>query len=217
MNFMSNLFNEVTDMKKTDVILLTGLIGSIVFSNFAGFEKKLDNIEHEVLRMHILANSDTEYDQNLKLRVRDKLLENSDEIFSGCENLEEMKIRANEKLDDINDIVLDVIHANGYDYAASTQLVNMEFDTREYGDITMPAGKYDALRITIGEAQGHNWWCVMYPPLCIPAAEKVESDEQAAEDYFEAEELDIMKNPEKYEVRFKCVELFRELKEKLKK
>ena len=70
-------------MKKTDIILLTGLIGSIIFSNFAGFEKKLDNIEHEVLRMHILANSDTEYDQNLKLKVRDKLLENSDEIFGG--------------------------------------------------------------------------------------------------------------------------------------
>ena len=181
------------------------------------FEKKLDKIEHEVLRMHILANSDTEYDQNLKLKVRDKLLENSDEIFGGCENLEEMKIRANEKLDEINDIVLDVIHANGYNYTVQTQLVNMEFDAREYGDITMPAGKYDALRVTIGEAEGHNWWCVMYPPLCIPAAEKVESDEQAAEDYFEAEELDIMKNPDKYEVRFKCVELFRGLREKLSK
>ena len=204
-------------MKKTDIILLTGLIGSIIFSNFAGFEKKLDKIEHEVLRMHILANSDTEYDQNLKLKVRDKLLENSDEIFGGCENLEEMKIRANEKLDEINDIVLDVIHANGYNYTVQAQLVNMEFDAREYGDITMPAGKYDALRVTIGEAEGHNWWCVMYPPLCIPAAEKVESDEQAAEDYFEAEELDIMKNPDKYEVRFKCVELFRGLREKLSK
>ncbi len=214
---MSNLFNEVTDMKKTDVILFTGLIGSIIFSNFAGFEKKLDNIEHEVLRMHILANSDAEYDQNLKLKVRDRLLENSDVIFGGCESLEEMKVKANENLSEINDIVLEVIHENGYNYTAQTQLVNMEFDTREYGDITMPSGKYDALRVTIGEAEGHNWWCVMYPPLCIPAAEKVESDEKTAEDYFDAEELDIMKNPEKYEVRFKCVEMFKELKSKIKK
>lgn len=214
---MSNLFNEVTDMKKTDVILFTGLIGSIIFSNFAGFEKNLDNIEHEVLRMHILANSDAEYDQNLKLKVRDRLLENSDVIFAGCESLEEMKVKANENLSEINDIVLEVIHENGYNYTAQTQLVNMEFDTREYGDITMPSGKYDALRVTIGEAEGHNWWCVMYPPLCIPAAEKVESDEKTAEDYFDAEELDIMKNPEKYEVRFKCVEMFKELKSKIKK
>ncbi|MDE6103498.1 MAG: stage II sporulation protein R, partial [Oscillospiraceae bacterium] len=125
-------------MKKTDVILFTGLIGSIIFSNFAGFEKNLDNIEHEVLRMHILANSDTEYDQNLKLKVRDRLLENSDVIFGGCGSLEEMKSRANEKLGEINDIVLEVIHENGYNYTAQTQLVNMEFDTREYGDITMP-------------------------------------------------------------------------------
>ena len=128
-----------------------------------------------------------------------------------------MKSRANEKLNEINDIVLEVIHENGYNYTAQTQLVNMEFDTREYGDITMPAGKYDALRVTIGEAEGHNWWCVMYPPLCIPAAEKVESDEKTAEDYFDTEELDIMKNPEKYEVRFKCVEMFKELKSKIKK
>lgn len=80
----------------------------------------------------------------------------------------------------------------------------------------MPAGKYDALRVTIGEAEGHNWWCVMYPPLCIPAAEKVESDEQAAEDYFEAEGTGYNeKSRNKYEVRFKCVELFRGLREKL--
>lgn len=202
-------------MKKLDIILLTGLIGSILFSNFLSFGNTLNNIEHEVLRMHILANSDTGYDQNLKICVRDRLLENSEEIFGGCETLDEMKQTANEKLDEINDIVLDAIHEKGYNYNVQTKLVNMEFDSREYGDITMPAGNYDALRITIGEAKGHNWWCVMYPPLCIPAAEETEGDLQTAQSYFSEEELDIMENPENYKVKFKCVEMFKGLKNKL--
>lgn len=202
-------------MKKLDIVLLIGIIGSIIFSNFISFGKTLENIENEVLRIHILANSDTEYDQNLKLCVRDRLLEKSEELFGGCDTLEEMKQTANEKMDEINRIALDVIHEKGYDYNVDSQLVNMEFDNREYGDITMPAGRYDAVRITIGEAKGHNWWCVMYPPLCIPAAEEVEGDKKTAGRYFSEDELDVMENPENYKVKFKCVEMFREIKGKL--
>lgn len=208
---------EVIDMKKTDIILLSGLIGAIIFSNFAHFEATLSNIENDVLRMHILANSDSEEDQQLKLKVRDRLLEHSSEIFGECENLEEMESCAEEKLDYINNIVLDVIDENGFDYAAESNLVNMEFDDRIYGDMTMPAGDYEALRITIGEAEGHNWWCVMYPPLCIPAAETVEADSNTAEAYFSQDEIDIMENPEDYQVKFKCVELYKGLKKKIGK
>lgn len=204
-------------MKKTDLILLVGIIGSIVFSNFVGFGKNLSNIEHEVLRMHILANSDSDYDQQLKIRVRDRLLEKSDDIFGKCENLEQMKNTVEDNKEMINEIVLDVIRENGYNYEANTELVNMEFDEKVYGEITMPAGKYDALRITIGEAKGHNWWCVMYPPLCIPAAESIESDNGLAEEYFDKQEIDIMENPENYKIKFKCVEVFRELKESIGK
>lgn len=201
-------------MKKTDVILIAGLLGSIVFTNFADFENTLGSISQDVLRMHILANSDSEEDQQLKLCVRDKLLEKSDELFSGCETLEDMKICAEEKKDQINDLVLNVIHQNGYDYTAQTQVVNMAFDAREYGDITMPAGTYDALRVTIGKAQGHNWWCVMYPPLCLPAAENAEADMDKADDYFNEKQLDIMENPDDYQVKFKCVEWYRSIKKK---
>lgn len=202
-------------MKKTDIILLSGLIGAIIFSNFAAFESTLSGLENGVLRMHILANSDSDEDQRLKLKVRDRLLENSEEIFGGCDTLEEMESAAAEKLDAINDIALDVIHENGFDYGVQTRLVNMEFDERVYGDITMPAGNYEALRITIGDANGRNWWCVMYPPLCIPAAENVEADSSAAEAYFSSDELDIMENPEDYKVKFKCVEIFKGLRKKI--
>lgn len=202
-------------MKKTDIILLGGLIGAILFSNFAQFESTLSGLENEVLRMHILANSDSEEDQQLKIKVRDELLEHSEEIFGECSTLDEMKNTAEEKLDYINDIVLGVIDENGFDYGAQSSLVNMEFDDRVYGDLTMPAGNYDALRITIGEAQGHNWWCVMYPPLCIPAAETVDADTDAAGDYFSREELDLMEHPEDYQVRFRCAEVFKGLKKKI--
>jgi len=199
-------------VKKTDIILFTGLIGSIIFTNFADFGKTLYSIENEVLRMHILANSDSKEDQSLKLCVRDRLLEKSDEIFGDCETLEDMKKCAEQKKSEINSIALDVIHEKGYDYSVDTQLVNMDFDVRQYGDITMPAGKYDALRITIGEAEGRNWWCVMYPPLCIPAAEEVEVNENKADEYFDCKQKDIMENPDDYCVKFKCVEWFRSIK-----
>lgn len=201
-------------MKKTDIILFGGLISAIFFSNLAGFENTLSGLEENVLRMHILANSDSEEDQNLKLKVRDELLEHSEEIFGGCDTLEEMENAAEQNLDYINDIVLDVIEENGFDYGAKSEVVSMEFDNRVYEDITMPAGEYEALRVTIGEAQGKNWWCVMYPPLCIPAAEEVETDKKVADEYFSEDELDVMKNPEEYEVKFKCVEVFRGIKNK---
>ena len=181
------------------------------------FQAECEQISEEVFRLHILANSDSAEDQALKLKVRDALLEYTDMLFDKAADSDEAENIARENLKTLQTVAQNVVYENGYDYKVNAQVVKMYFNTRYYDNYTMPAGIYDALRITVGDGKGHNWWCVMYPPLCIPAAEKVESDEQAAEDYFEAEELDIMKNPDKYEVRFKCVELFRGLKEKLSK
>lgn len=210
------IIHEVIDMKKFDIVLLAGFLGALVFSDLSGVNRTLERLQSGVLRMHILANSDSKEDQELKLKVRDRLLECSEEIFGGAENLEEMKAKAEDKLGSINEIVEEVIRENGFDYGAETKLVNMEFGVREYGDITMPAGDYDALRITIGEAEGHNWWCVMYPPLCLPAAEEAEGDISAAEKYFDGDEADMMENPEDYEIRFKCIDIFKKIKSKFK-
>lgn len=195
-------------MKKTDIILITGLASAMLFTNFTQFGKTLYSIENNVLRMHILANSDSKDDQDLKLCVRDRLLENSEELFGECNSLEEMKACAIEKQDQIKEIALDVIHEKGYNYTVDTEVVNMEFDAREYGDITMPAGKYDALRVTIGEAKGHNWWCVMYPPLCVPAASE---DENLQEEYFTEDEKEMLNDPQKFRYKLKCLEWLSEL------
>ncbi len=201
-------------MRIRDIALITGLMGAIVFTNTAQLGNTVRGLEKEVLRMHILANSDSEEDQSLKIAVRDRLLEKSDELFSGCETLDEMKRKAIEEKDRINSIAQEVIHEKGYDYPSETELVNMEFEAKQYDDITMPAGNYDALRVTIGKADGHNWWCVMYPPLCIPAAEEVRTDEETKAKHFSDDELDIMKKPEEHRIGFKCIEIFKSIGKK---
>ena len=119
-----------------------------------------------------------------------------------------MKERAIQQKETIRLIAQNVLEQNGCHDRVTVQLTEMEFDTREYEEITMPAGAYEALRILIGEGEGHNWWCVMYPPLCLPVA----SDPS---EWFDGETVEILTQPEKYEVKFKCVEIWHELQEKL--
>lgn len=199
-----------------NISILIGLVLAIVFSNFFNFVNEYQALETGVLRMHILANSDSEADQKLKIQVRDRILENSDVIFSDCRSKESAK--ATVKLDKIKEIAEQVIFENNYSYDVKCYLTNMQFDDRQYQNIVMPHGTYDAVRVEIGNAEGKNWWCVMYPPLCLPPAEKTENIEIS--DYaemFTAEQIDIMENPQNYEIKFKCVEIFEKIKDALEK
>lgn len=200
-------------MKKFHTLILTaGFILTIIISNSVGFIKdgrKLDQLRESVLRLHILADSDSEEDQRLKLCVRDALLERSGELFGEADDLESAEEAALEALPEIVDIAEDTLRAQGCDSTVRAYLADMEFDERVYGNITMPAGKYRALRIEIGEAKGHNWWCVMYPPLCIPAAEEVESRNE--KEYFDEKELDIVYRPKKYRIKFAIWDKFKKL------
>jgi stage II sporulation protein R len=158
--------------------------------------------------MHILANSDSPQDQELKLKVRDALLERSEEIFGGCDSLEQAEDSVSQNLELIQSIAEQVVAENGYDYPITVELTNMQFDDRTYDDIVMPSGYYDAVRVTIGDAEGHNWWCVMYPTMCVSAY--VEDSPSNPEDYFEGDTLDVLQNHEKYKLRLKCVEWLEE-------
>ncbi len=200
-------------MKKFHTLILTaGFILTIIISNSVEFIKdgrKLDQLRESVLRLHILADSDSEEDQRLKLCVRDALLERSGELFGEADDLESAEEAALEALPEIVDIAEDTLRAQGCDSSVRAYLADMEFDERVYGNITMPAGKYRALHIEIGEAKGHNWWCVMYPPLCIPAAEEVESRNE--KEYFDEKELDIVYRPKKYRIKFAIWDKFKKL------
>lgn len=189
--------------KRHTLLIAAGLILTIIISNSVGFirdGRRLDQLRESVLRLHILANSDSEEDQRLKLCVRDALLEHSEELFGESDDLEEAEAAALEAMPEIIAIAEETLREQGCCSPVTAKLTDMTFDERVYGDITMPAGEYRALRIEIGAAKGHNWWCVMYPPLCLPAAEDVESRDEKK--YFDDDELDIVYHPKKYRVRF---------------
>lgn len=193
-------------MKKyTGFVMAAGMLLTIIISNVVSFVndgRRLDELRSSVLRLHILANSDSDEDQRLKLCVRDALLEQCGGFFGEAESLDEAELMAEEKLTEIERIACKTLEQQGSDQSVCAKLVNMHFDERVYGDITMPEGDYRALRIEIGSAGGHNWWCVMYPPLCLPAACDVAVNKSAEDDFFDADELDIMYHPKKYRIRF---------------
>lgn len=196
-------------MKKIRLAVFFGFVLTVCFSSsIISFNNSVDEIRNSVFRLHILANSDSAEDQQLKLQVRDEILRLSDELFAG-KTLEESVTTASDSLEIIEKAAENVLAENGYDYDVFCEIAPTEFGDRDYGDFTMPAGEYTALCVYIGNAQGHNWWCVMYPPLCVGTAE------QKVESYFEKDEADILTNHEKYEIRFKCVEIFSGIKQKI--
>lgn len=188
---------------KLNIILAVGLFFAVILSNIGSFVRDgmaLDGLRNSVLRLHILAESDSEYDQNLKLKVRDEILKSG--ILDGAENLREAEKTANEKIPEIIGIAEKTLRKNGCSLPVSAEITEMYFDERVYGNMTMPAGEYKALRIKIGSAEGHNWWCVMYPPLCLPSACEVEADTETAPVFFSGKEIDIMEKPKKYKIKF---------------
>ncbi|MDY2509721.1 MAG: stage II sporulation protein R [Ruminococcus callidus] len=198
-------------MKKWEAALLIGVLCTFLFTSFFQTAETVTDLQQHVLRMHILANSDSEEDQELKYQVRDALLAEAESLFGtdAPESREELKATAAAHLSDMETIAKRVIQENGYSYPVQAELVTMDFTERTYEDLTMPAGTYEAIRITIGEAAGKNWWCVMYPPLCIPVAEEVAVEDAKAEAYFTKEEQDVLYHPERYRVKLKLVEWVR--------
>lgn len=182
------MFDKIKSGKRPSALtaaMLAGAAIALLTSGFTGFAEECEAVPFEVMRLHILANSDSDEDQALKYELRDYLLSYSD-IFSGCETLEEAEARAAAALPEIERLAGEFTKEKGYDYAVNVELAEMYFTTRVYENITMPAGTYKALRVVIGEGAGQNWWCVMFPPLCLPACTGSElyadcGDEECAE------------------------------------
>ena len=168
------------------------------------FEAQCSEISEDVFRLHILANSDSEEDQSLKLKVRDEVLEYTEDLFNSASSKEEAEKIISDNLQSISNVAYRTLSENGYDYTVTAEITNMYFATRYYESFTLPSGMYDALRITIGEGEGHNWWCVMYPSICISS---VEDKDSKAKEALNDEEYDIVRN-EQYQYKFKIVEMF---------
>lgn len=163
-------------------------------------------IYNDTIRLHILAASDSNEDQQLKLSIRDKLLAKYGEILSVAECVADAEDRIKELIPKIETDCLKWIEDAGFDYGASVELCREWYQTREYGDFRLPAGEYLSLKIKLGQAEGKNWWCVMFPPLCLDTATEPESSKDNAQSYTK-EETTLITN-KKYNVKFKLLELF---------
>ena len=164
------------------------------------------DIANSVFRLHVLANSDREEDQNLKLMVRDKLLDYMNSICSNCNSKQEAISLVEENKDTFQQIAINTIKEQGYSYSVKINIGNFEFPTKNYGDISLPAGYYDALRVEIGEAKGQNWWCVMFPPLCfVDVSSGIVPDEskELMENNLSEEEFALVSQEENNEIQFK--------------
>ena len=195
--------NKSTLLIKSTVI---AFVLTVIYSVIP-FQAVCAEIPNDVFRFHILANSDSEEDQALKLKVRDKVLERTKILFDTANSKSDAEKFVKANLETIEKIAQNEVYKNGYNYPVKAEIVNMHFDTRYYESYTLPSGMYDALRITIGNAKGHNWWCVMYPSICIST---VDEGKDRAKDALSDDEYSVVTD-DKVEYKFFIVELFQKI------
>lgn len=213
---MKNLLNLFKNPKVKMVIILSLLL--FIYTTICAFSYAQNistNIANNVFRLHVLANSDSKEDQNLKYKVRDNLLTYMNEICVNCKTKQEAIYQVEENKNTFKQIALDTIKNEGYSYDVTINIGNFEFPTKEYGDISLPAGFYDALRVEIGEAKGRNWWCVMFPPLCfvdITSGVVPEESKELLEENMSEEEFALVSSDSTSEIKFKfkLLEFFNE-------
>ena len=175
-----------------------------------------DALERKMIRLHVIANSDTAEDQALKLQVRDKVLAQATAILEESRDMQQAADRLEEALGEIEETARQKISAEGYDYAVSARLEQTEFPTKEYDGFSLPAGEYLALRVVIGEGAGQNWWCVVFPPLCTAAA--TDLAETAIATGLGEEDLSLITEEHQgYVLKFRSLELWESLRQWLKK
>jgi stage II sporulation protein R len=185
--------------------MLAGTCAALLFASFVSFAEKCEAVQGEVLRLHVLANSDSADDRRLKYELRDFILEDAKKHFAETLTLDEAVQSAGLNLPAIEQNAKMFIAAQGCDYDVTVTLENMYFTTRVYENITMPAGNYAALRVVIGAGEGSNWWCVVFPPLCLPAVTQKNSEPFFTREIGKATGSSEVK---RIEVRFKVYEWF---------
>ncbi len=208
--FKYKAFNERKD-KILLSVTLTAISLYIAFS-CTYFTASAQSVRKDVVRLHILANSNSQIDQDVKIKVRDALLETNTSILSDNVTKENAKEHFQNSKNTLLKTAKATLKENGVDYNVKITLQEEYFNTRDYGNLTFPAGQYTALKVILGEGEGNNWWCVMFPPLCIPAADGVETNESVS-DYLSEGGEKIVTGGNKYIVKFKILEIYEELKE----
>lgn len=168
-------------------------------------------LETKIIRLHIIANSDTLQDQELKLKVRNNILNNFNKRFSNITSKKDSEALILRNLNEIREIAQRTVYEEGYFYNVEVYYGNYKFPIREYDNFTLPSGDYDAVRVEIGEAKGQNWWCVMFPPLCFTDFGKkldagFEDVEEKLKEVLTEEEIELIKTNRGYsQIKFKSI------------
>ena len=195
----------------TILLILYTLVYSIAYAN-----STISNLSNNLFRLHVIANSNSETDQNLKYKVRDSLISYMNDICKKASTKQDAICIANTHIKEFYKIAQNTIQENGCNYDVKISIGNYPFPTKTYGDISLPAGYYDALKVEIGEAKGKNWWCVMFPSLCFVdmsngiVPEKSKKDLQSS---LSSENYNLISsNNSEYQFKFKIVELLENAK-----
>lgn len=207
--------------KEKNILLLSIFIGTFITLVFMLATKSYSyniqkGIADEVIRLHVLANSDEDYDQQLKIKVKDGIVKMLENELNNSMSKDETRIILLQNLDKIEDKAKEIIEENGYNYNVSAKITFDDFPTKQYGDVVLPAGEYEALKVEIGEAKGKNWWCVMFPPLCFVDAsvkEVPKEDKDMLKSVLTDTEYDIVtkadnENDIPIKIKFKIVEMW---------
>ena len=192
---------------------------AIIFSLYTAFSityfsATCGTVRENVVRLHVIANSDSPEDQRVKLQVRDALLKRNCELLSDKVNTENAHLYFSASKDDLREASITTLRENNFPYDAKVSLEREYYETRQYGELTFPAGEYLSLKVVLGEGKGKNWWCVMFPPLCIPVAGDIKTQKEKTADYISPKGEEIINGGNEYVMKFKIVEIYEELKSK---
>lgn len=202
----SSLFH----LKTLEIALLLALAVTAMWGALS--LQRQDSLARKTIRLHVIAHSDSEADQALKLRVRDQVLARATEILERAPDMERAQLQLQEALPDIEACAAAEIARQGAAYPVSARLEETEFPTKWYDGFALPGGTYLALRVVIGEGNGHNWWCVVYPPLCTAAA--ADWEETALSAGWEDSDIALAREDSaSYVLKFRSVELWESLRQ----
>lgn len=186
-------------MRNFNKILISGFVLAVLFSFFS-FSVNCEDIQNKVVRLHVLANSDSELDQRIKLAVKDCVFEYSTGLLKNSSSPEESEKILRDNIASITEIANKRLKELNAPYQAKAAVGEDYFSTREYDTFTLPAGNYSALKVFIGEGSGKNWWCALYPGLCVSSSAEFTG--------FTDEEKELVTEPQKYEISFKIYEWY---------
>lgn len=194
-------------LKKWEIALICALV--LTFLCGAALAKEQEDLSGKLIRLHVVANSDSDEDQALKLQVRDSILEYLTALLEGTTDREKAVEIIESRMDSIVEVSEAVIREQGYGYQAAAIIAAEDFPTREYDTFSLPAGEYTSLRIVIGGGGGRNWWCVIFPPLCMSAAT---ADSEAFRQLTDEQIRLITSDEPEYVIKFKSIEWLNKIK-----